>query len=153
MTDVYPARQNILRRWDVMKKCAIFLFCVILIIAVLPFAGCASENAGGSDPVNQQAGDQFTQGVDMDTRGFLGSLSDWILGTSYGTQSWQCQKSQFQQYTGASEQGDTPKDQGGRHLSKSGILFAAGDGVSDGILGGLVGYQIISERRVAQLTR
>ena len=45
-----------------MKKCVSIILCVILMIAVLPFA----------------------RGADMDTRGFLGSLSDWILGTSYG---------------------------------------------------------------------
>lgn len=48
-----------------MKKYAVFLLCAILVIAAPPVA----------------------RGADMDTRGFNGSLSDWILGTSYGITS------------------------------------------------------------------
>ena len=66
-----------------MKKCFSIFLCVALTIAALPFTAYASE-ALTSSTDDLLTGKPFIEGVDMDSRGFLGSLSDWILGTDYG---------------------------------------------------------------------
>ena len=63
------------------------------------------------------------------------------------------QEGQFQQHAGATEPGDTPSHQGGWIHPEPGLMPAAGDGVPDGILGGLVGYKGLPERGFAQFTR
>lgn len=67
-----------------MKKCFSIFLCVALTIAALPFTGHAIEALSGSSADDPSAGEPFIEGVDMDSRGFLGSLSDWILGTDFG---------------------------------------------------------------------